>query len=165
MRFLVQLIMLIGLCAPALAVTSAEDAGVTDEATARSYVQKNRDIAMKDGYRLALTACDTDTCVYDQAQTLIAMKGAYEGDYGDQRNLAYCLSRDCGGAIVLKPVLGCAWRMVIAVSGHADVDDGDISNLKLECGKLDAAAFATSKAQARKLFRVVYGSDAPADLN
>lgn len=110
-------------------------------------------------------ACDSDECAYDKASSLIAMKGAYKKDYGDQRNLAYCLSTSCKGAIIPNETMGCAWRMVILASGSADLDDSDQMNFQQYCMRtLDGAKLATAKAQAANLFQIVYRREISRDF-
>lgn len=48
--------------------------------------------------------------------------------------MAFCLSTGCDGAIQINKVLGCAWRFVIANSGHLSADSSDAANLKHYCG-------------------------------
>ncbi len=59
---------------------------------------------------------------------------AIAGKYQEQRNVAICLSTGCDKAIQSDKILGCAWRMVIAKSGHTELDDTDAMNLKVFCG-------------------------------
>lgn len=80
--------------------------------------------------------------------------GAIKGNYQGQRNVAFCLSTGCGWTEMRKnPVLGCAWRIVIAKSGHLSADSTDASNLKLYCGAefLDDNGRVMADAQARTI--------------
>ena len=76
---------------------------------------------------------------------------AMRGDYQGQRNVAFCLSRGCDGAVFQRPITGCAWRMVIVGSGSPKVDSTDTANLKNECGKLDEVDRQAAAAQATTL--------------
>ncbi|MFT0861660.1 hypothetical protein [Ancylobacter sp. G4_0304] len=89
-------------------------------------------------------------------------KRAWKGDYAGQRNVAYCLSSGCGGLVIQNKALGCAWRIVIIGSGSPKVDAGDISNIKYECGRLDAAEASAAKAQAATIYRTVFKRELPA---
>ncbi|CAA0087591.1 Uncharacterised protein [Starkeya nomas] len=81
---------------------------------------------------------------------------AWKGDYQGQRNVAFCLSDGCGNMVLPNRSLGCAWRIVIIASGSPKVDTTDIGNLKVYCGKLDAAERSAAQAQAATLFRTIY---------
>jgi hypothetical protein len=85
---------------------------------------------------------------------------ALAGDYQAQRNLAYGYSTAPYPGQQANALLGCAWRIVIVHSGSAKVDDTDISNQRVQCGKLDSQQLAAAQAQARKLYLQVYGSAA-----
>lgn len=84
---------------------------------------------------------------------------AWKGDYQGQRNVAYCLSDGCGNMVLPNRSLGCAWRIVIIGSGSPRVDSTDIGNLKVYCGRLDAAERSAAQAQAATLFRTIYGRE------
>lgn len=128
-----------------------------------AYLEKHSSDVMLDGYTLTLSFCRDDNCKLDQAQTVAEMKRAYEGNYQGQRNLAYCLWSGCNGAIVKAQTLGCAWRIVILASGSPEVGSGDVSNLTNCVERLSRAEIAAAKAQARSLYKTVYGRDIPAD--
>jgi len=76
---------------------------------------------------------------------------AMRGDYQGQRNVAFCLSTGCDGAVLIRPITGCAWRLVIVSSGSKDVDQSDTGNIKHYCGKLDAVEREAAAAQAAAL--------------
>ncbi len=161
MRFLAVVILTF---VPSWALAYTDMSFIENYEQARAYVAKHRSTTMKDGFSLQLTPCDTDECAFDQAQALVAMKGAYKKDSGDQRNLAFCLSTGCDGAIVMNASLGCAWHIVILASGSAELTDSDVSNFKVECGKIPPAQLATAKAQAAALFRTVYKREISRDF-
>ena len=82
---------------------------------------------------------------------------AIKGDYQAQRNLAYTLSTGSGSANSLNPMLGCAWYKVILLSGSEKVNDGDVGNVKVYCGRLTADQHGVADKQARKLVKQIYG--------
>jgi hypothetical protein len=85
---------------------------------------------------------------------------ALAGDYQAQRNIAYGYSTAPYPGQQTNVLLGCAWRIVIMHSGSAKVDDTDISNQRVQCGKLDSQQLAAAQAQARRLYLQVYGGEA-----
>ncbi|MDH0908824.1 hypothetical protein N5C66_05850 [Rhizobium pusense] len=80
---------------------------------------------------------------------------AIRGDYNGQRNIAACLSTGCDGAIVPNPILGCAWHVVVANSGHLEANKLDADWLRIYCGSkyLDDAGRAMADAQARTILK------------
>ncbi|QQC25721.1 hypothetical protein I6H96_02335 [Brucella anthropi] len=76
---------------------------------------------------------------------------AYKGDYQSQRNVAFCLSSGCDGAVIRKPIFACAWRLVIITSGSPDVDQSDTANTDADCGKLSEIDRLTAAAQAKEI--------------
>lgn len=150
---------------PTVASAYSDTSVINSYEKARAYVAKHGDASMKDGFALRLGACDSDECAYDKASSLVAMKGAYKKDYGDQRNLAYCLSTSCKGAIIPNETMGCAWRMVILASGSPELDDSDQMNFQQYCMRtLSGAQLATAKAQAATLFQTVYRREISRDF-
>jgi hypothetical protein len=77
---------------------------------------------------------------------------AWRGDYQGQRNVAYCLASGCEGAVKVNQFGACAWRMIILASKHDDADDSDVSNLKLDCEKLDDVGMAAAHARSQDIF-------------
>lgn len=82
---------------------------------------------------------------------------ATTGDYQAQRNVAYCLSDGCKGSVAVNRQLGCAWRLVIAESGHLTADDTDLANIRTYCGPgfVDQAGQALAKAQAVRMLEML----------
>ncbi|HEY0122645.1 MAG TPA: hypothetical protein VGC14_12980 [Rhizobium sp.] len=82
---------------------------------------------------------------------------AIEGKYQGQRNVAFCLSTGCDKAIQPDEILGCAWRIVIAKSGHAELDDADAMNLKVFCGStyVGQADRRAAEAQAKTMLMMI----------
>lgn len=97
-----------------------------------------------------------DVCEQTQKSFPADWRAANDGDYQGQRNVAYCLSTGCDGAVAVDRSAGCAWRMVILGSGAA-VDSTDIMNYRFECRNEGADALA----MARLLFRRIYSRSLP----
>jgi hypothetical protein len=70
---------------------------------------------------------------------------ALNGNYQAQRNYAFLLGQK-GDA-----VNECAWRAVIIDSGHKDSHSGDVSNLKVACGKLDQTQILLAQSKEKSL--------------
>lgn len=85
---------------------------------------------------------------------------ALAGDYQAQRNLAFGYSSSPYDGQEKNPMLACAWRLVILNSGSPKVDDTDVSNKQLYCGRLNADQLSAATAQARNLYRTVYRTKA-----
>lgn len=96
-------------------------------------------------------------CEYTKTSWPEDYRGAISGDYQGQRNVAFCLSTGCDGAIRINKILGCAWRFVILESGHLSVDMTDTSNLKYFCGpeNVDKAGLTAAEAQAKRLLKML----------
>lgn len=85
---------------------------------------------------------------------------AMAGDYQAQRNLAYGYSSAPYDGQARSAVLACAWRQVIAASGHPRVSETDVRSLQVYCSlPNDQKQAATRQAQA--LYRKVYGRAMP----
>lgn len=81
---------------------------------------------------------------------------AMRGDYQAQRNLAYGYSSTPYSGQDKNQLLACAWRIVIIHSGNKRVDETDVSNHDLYCGRLSKTGLTAAQAQARTLYRQVY---------
>lgn len=97
-----------------------------------------------------------DECSFDQWKFLVAWRGAYEGDYGDQRNVAFCLTQGCRG-VVSDQVQGCAWRSVIIAASDPEMGDGDVANFQTDCGRLSEAARVAADGHARRIAAQIDG--------
>ncbi|MDQ0563343.1 hypothetical protein QO004_005152 [Rhizobium mesoamericanum] len=79
----------------------------------------------------------------DAAERCEQIRAHWTGLYADaiagriesQRTISFCLSTGCDRAIVVLPVLGCAWRQVIAGSHNPKVNDADRANVDRYCGR------------------------------
>lgn len=78
---------------------------------------------------------------------------AIGGKYQAQRNVSYCLSTGCDGAIRIDATLGCAWRQIAIETGHRQGDDSDASSLKQYCGRayVDEVGERAADAEAQTL--------------
>ncbi|MBB3314533.1 MULTISPECIES: hypothetical protein [Rhizobium] len=76
---------------------------------------------------------------------------AIGGRIESQRKVSFCLSTGCDRGIVVEPVLGCAWREVIAASRNPQITDADRRNVERYCGPhvLDATGRAAASDQSR----------------
>lgn len=81
---------------------------------------------------------------------------ALKGDYQAQRNIAYGYSAWPYNGQQKNPLLGCAWYQVVLHSGSTKVDAGDVGNVRVYCGRLNADSRAAATAQARTLYRTIY---------
>ena len=80
-------------------------------------------------------AKDQAMCEQTQKTWARSYNGALAGDITGQRNLAYCFSTGCDGAILSNRIAGCAWAVVVLRYGHLDVRELDLDIAKLYCGK------------------------------
>ena len=97
-------------------------------------------------YELSCEGADRD-CKASLTQFRTWFPKAMRGDYQGQRNIAFCLSTGCDGAVRPRPLTACAWRLVIVSTGSKHVDQGDTANLKNDCGKLDETDRRAAAAQ------------------
>lgn len=99
-------------------------------------------------------AADQTLCRYEQLKAVNEWKSAYQGDYGAQRNVAFCLSTGCEG---LRPdrVQGCAWRMVIVDAADPEMGEGDTMNAETECGRLSPTARTAAASHAARISAVI----------
>lgn len=117
------------------------------------------DFAIADRFRTC-TADDRYDCNSNQKQLKSEFPRAMKGDYSAQRNVSYCLSSGCGGAVDIDKTLGCAWRIVILAGGSANITSADQSNFHHFCSAgLTDEDRAIATAQARRLFQTIYHRD------
>jgi hypothetical protein len=109
------------------------------------------------GY-IAQTDCsksdDPLRCRSTRDAWLLTYASAVGGVADSQRTVALCFSTGCSMAIVPQPVLGCAWRHVVARSAHsgyahAQSTAGDTAAIETFCGAgaLDNADRQTARDQ------------------
>lgn len=107
---------------------------------------------------ILLVACATAWANSTQFEQASAK--AMAGDYQAQRNLAFGYSSSPYEGQQKNSLLACAWRLVILNSGSPKVDDTDVSNKQLYCGRLNADQLSAATAQARNLYRTIYRTKA-----
>jgi hypothetical protein len=73
-------------------------------------------------------------CVHTRQTWNETYARAVGGAYESQLDVALCLSTGCDKAVVENRVLGCAWRHVIAGSGHPDSAEADAAAIRRFCG-------------------------------
>lgn len=112
--------------------------------------------------QLCIVTSDETACEATKQSFREWWPAANAGDYGAQRNVAFCFSTGCDGAIGVDVERGCAWRMVIAASDSPEVGSGDMANLENDCGRLGRKGQANASAQAKRLYRQIYGRQMPA---
>lgn len=100
-----------------------------------------------------------DDCFYAVVTWPREYSNAIAGGYQGQRNISYCFSTGCYGAIRKNLMLGCAWRIVIIQSGHLQLDSGDVSNRQHYCGRalISAEEEIAAAAQARRIMDMIKG--------
>lgn len=86
---------------------------------------------------------------------------AHAGDYQGQRNLAFCLSNGCAGAVMVDPVAACAWRIIVLASASPSIDSSDAENYGFDCGRIGRTGEARAMVLARAKFRGIYGRKMP----
>lgn len=135
-----------------------------DTDTREAFLKKHENWKAKDGFRPPVSSCMSadPMCETSRAELFVSSKYAYQGVYQAQRNLAFCLSDGCYGAVIPNQNLSCAWRIVIAASGNPQVDDLDVTSLKTCLSKLDAAGLAVARTRAAAVFKTVYKRNIPA---
>lgn len=90
---------------------------------------------------------------------------AMRGDIDAQRELARCYGAGCPD-VAPDPVLACAWRIVVAASGHASLRPDDSDLRRAACEGLAPEQQRAAAGHARTLFQQIYGRELllPADF-
>lgn len=102
-------------------------------------------------------------CAVSHAEMKAQWPKALKGDYQSQRNVAFCLSNGCDGAVTIDRLTSCTWRIVILASGSGKIVSTDILNYRQACEKsLSDLEFSTARAKAGRLFQEVYRKALPA---
>lgn len=106
---------------------------------------------------VVLTSMFSNIAAADESLADVEKK-AMRGDYQAQRNLAYGYAAFPYPEQKKDPVIGCAWYLVILHSGSPKVDQGDVGNVSVYCGKgkLDSNGFELAKAKGRALYKTIY---------
>lgn len=90
-------------------------------------------------------------CQMDQLNFLREWEKAYSGDYGAQRNVAFCFRASSTCGVAPDRVQGCAWRAVIIDAADPEMGDGDVSNFEVECGPLSQAGRIAADSHAARI--------------
>jgi hypothetical protein len=104
-----------------------------------------------DHLKLCIQAAEKAACEAAAGDFRRAYGKAIQGDYQGQRNVAYMLGRGYADTVLKDRVTSCAWRLVVVASGSPKVDDTDLGNVRVDCGRLDAADRAKAETTARVL--------------
>lgn len=106
--------------------------------------------------------CMLDMCDINKVQFVRRdWPKAWQGDYQGQRNVAFCRSTGCDGAVELNKVEACAWRSIILIAHVGATDDTDTTNLKTDCGALDEAEGKVAAGTSKLLYEKIYGKPMP----
>jgi hypothetical protein len=89
-------------------------------------------------------------------------KKARQGDYPAQRNVAFCLSTGCDGAVVTDATEGCAWRMVIQGT-NVRKEPTERMSYSGECGSLANGNRREALDRAEAMFEAIYKKKLPTD--
>jgi hypothetical protein len=113
-----------------------------------------------------LRICDGSTAFCDSSQQQFKtwFPRAYQKDYQGQRNVSFCLTDGCDGAVQVNKPLGCAWRFVILASGSPKVDSTDTGFFDSRYRKFSEGETLPMKSQADALFRQIYKKPLPKRL-
>ncbi|MBB5572747.1 MULTISPECIES: hypothetical protein [Rhizobium] len=100
---------------------------------------------------------DPGNCRHTRDMWKSEYDAATEGKYQNQRKVALCLSTGCDNAIQPDSIRGCAWRMVIVNSRHAELDNTDTENLNHFCGSayIDQAGRRAAEVQAKTMLELL----------
>ena len=110
------------------------------------------------------TKLGDDNCRYTRYQFATQdWPRAWKGDIEALRNVAFCLTTTCDGAVVSNRVQACAWSMLIATSGSGLVEDGDADHFRLACHGLDDASAFTAASREVELRRQIRAFHEPAE--
>ncbi|MBD9390156.1 hypothetical protein IB237_23425 [Agrobacterium sp. AGB01] len=88
-------------------------------------------------------------------------QNAIAGSYEAQRNIAFCLSTGCDGAVTVNPVDACAWRMVIQAS-PAKRQDTELQSYRQDC-KLSNIDRRKALALAEEMYQAIYNKQMPVE--
>ena len=100
-----------------------------------------------------VSTCSTSNLFCPDALQMFldAWADAWRGDLRAQRNVAFCLGYGCDEAVRIDKVKGCAWRMLIVQSGHAEADDSDTMSFVTDCDQLSGDDQSRASAYAAEL--------------
>lgn len=97
-------------------------------------------------------SCSNTVCATNQVQFAEAdWPAAWQGNYGAQRNVAFCLITGCEGAVLVDKSAGCAWRAVILELNSDAAGDGDAANMETQCADLSPVQRQLAITKAEKI--------------
>lgn len=107
-------------------------------------------------------AKDTSYCEAQQTQFADDWKAANKGNYGAQRNVAFCLKNSCDGAVVTDKVAGCSWRIIIQAANN-EKTDADRWSYESDCRSLTNQGRRSALDLAEKTYKKIYRKQMPLD--
>lgn len=124
-------------------------------------VAEARDFGLE-GHLRDCTADDRYDCASNREQLRREWPKALAGDHSSQRNVAFCLSSGCGGALKVDKIEGCAWQIVILASGNPGVDATSNMNFRVFCGsEYGFGDISPARSVAGELFSRIYRRSLP----
>ncbi|MCZ7501233.1 hypothetical protein [Agrobacterium sp. ST15.13.015] len=106
------------------------------------------------------TSLDHTVCMAQTKQMASDWKRANNGDYGSQRNVAFCLKNGCDGSTKIDAVGACSWRMIIQAAEN-EKDAADRWSYEADCKPLTNSDRRTAINQAEKIYSRIYGKQMP----
>lgn len=108
---------------------------------------------------ICMVTSNDDLCEATKQQLKQDWPKAIAGSYEAQRNIAFCLSSGCDGAMTINPIDGCAWRMVIQAS-PAKKQDTEPQSYRQDC-RLGNADRRQALVKAEGMYRAIYKKQMP----
>jgi hypothetical protein len=108
---------------------------------------------------ICMVTSNEETCEATKQQLKQDWRKAIAGSYEAQRNIAFCLSSGCDGAMTVNPIDGCAWRMVIQAS-PAKKQNTELRSYRQDC-RLGNADRRQALAKAEDMYRSIYKKQMP----
>lgn len=81
---------------------------------------------------------------------------AWKGDLDAQRNVAFCLSDGCDGAVIIDDVAACSWQTVLASADPLLTTSIDAANLDNFCSSLTPTERILSEQKTQALITAIY---------
>ena len=98
---------------------------------------------------------DRAECENDARQFTKWYMAALKKDHISQRNVADTFSHGRSAAVARDPVQGCAWWLVVNISGSPKVDSRDWVSLETECSRLSLDELTNAKARAVAITKTI----------
>ncbi len=106
------------------------------------------------------TSSNHAVCVAQAKQMASDWRRANNGDYGSQRNVAFCLKNGCDGSTKIDAVGACSWRMIIQAAENKK-DAADRWSYEADCKPLTNSDRRIAIKQAEKVYSRIYGKQMP----